>query len=108
MKILNAKDNIQIKRVSRWIKVRHKIITKRHKLYDYSDDGNLWYFTHKGEEYAIGQFIRLGYPIMWEENDKLQYLSGYDCINYYNPLHIEIEDGGEYIRLYVVVFFQIA
>lgn len=103
MKILSTKDNTQIKRVSRWIKVKYKIITKKHRLYDFSDNGDLWYFTHKGKEYAIGQFIRLSYPIMWEENNKLQYLSGYDCIDCYNPLHIEIENGGECIRLYEVI-----
>ena len=38
---------------------------------------------------------------MWEdENGKLQYLSGYDSENYYNPIMIEFSEACEYVRVY--------
>lgn len=94
----------QYKTCSRWIKVKDKEVTPRHKLYDYSDNGSLLYFMHNNREYAIGQFERLAYPIMWNDNDgKLQYISGYDCTTWYNPYLIEIESNGEYVRLWTQV-----
>lgn len=117
MKEFRTKNNTLIQRVSRWIRIKQAYdITKRHSLYyyrrdengygEYSDEFNpnngtfLDYFTFNGRKYAIEQFLRLDYPIMFEENGKLQFLSGYDSENYYNPLLIEIDDSGEYIRCY--------
>jgi hypothetical protein len=104
-KIIITKDGNKIKRVSRWIKIRADYnITNRHSLYEYCDkynDNYIDYFIYKGEKYALSQFTRLNYPIMWEDEEgKLNFLSGYDSTNYYNPLLIEIEEGGEAIRLY--------
>lgn len=117
MKEFRTKNNTIIQRVSRWIRIRQAYdITKRHSLHYYRMDENgyrdgqsnfkpengtfLDYFIFNGRKYAIEQFLRLDCPIMFEENDKLQYLSGYDSENYYNPLLIEIDDSGEYVRCY--------
>lgn len=117
MKLIKTNDGKMIQRVSCWIKIRQAYdITSRHSLHYYRMDENgyrdgqsafnpsngtyLDYFRFNGRKYAIEQFLRLDHPIMFEENDKLQYLSGYDSENYYNPLLIEIDDSGEYVRCY--------
>ena len=103
------KEYRKIERKSRWIHVDYLYITKKHSLWDYVDkydieeDGKacLICFRHGGRLYALDQFMRLSYPIFFEdETGKEAFLSGYDCTDYYNPYLIEIEDGGEYIRLY--------
>lgn len=93
------------KKVSRWIKIKYILITNRHSLADYAEkyDDKLLVmcFSHKGRLYAFDQFIRLSYPIMFEDNDgKTTVLSGYDSANWYNPFLIEIHQDGEYIRLW--------
>ena len=110
-KIFTTTDGKQIERVSRWIKIRFgEIVTEKHSLYYYAekeeDIAYLDYFIFCGKKWAINQFYRFGTmftpepPPMWEENGKLQYISGYDTENYFNPLLIEIDDSGEYVRLY--------
>lgn len=111
MKTITTSEGRTYKRVSRWIHIKTEYVTKRHSLSDYADfyssedgKGVLTYFKHDGRLYAIGQFMRLSYPEFFEdENGKQSFLSGYDCTDYYNPLMIEIEDGGEYCRLYQII-----
>lgn len=107
MKTFQTKNGKEITRLSRWIKVRTDYkITERHSLYYYANDcgdGEKYvdYFIFRGRKYAIGQFFKLDYPIFFDEaNGKTTYLSGYDCENYYNPLLIEIDGYGEYVRVY--------
>lgn len=99
--IITAQDNRQYKTASRWIKVQFKDVTPRHRLYDYSDNGSLDCFIHNNRLFALGQFDRLTYPVFYEDDEgKLQYLSGYDCTQWYKPYLIEIDPCGEYIRLW--------
>lgn len=103
--IIKSIDGKKYERVSRWIKIHEKIITSRHSLYDYSEhiDGEnyLTYFRYKNKNFALSQFMHLSVPIFYEDTDgKLQYLSGYDSTEFYYPLICEIDDCGEYIRLY--------
>ena len=117
MKTIVTKDGRKIRRVSRWISIRHAYnVTKRHSLWYYATDGNgyrngsekfdpssetyLDYFVWNGRKWAIDQFYRLDYPIMWEEDSKLNFIGGYDSENYYNPILIEIDEYGEYVRVY--------
>lgn len=109
-------DNKKIYRVSRWIRIKYNYnVSKRNRLYYYATDENgytegsanfnpnglfLDYFTFHGKNYAINQFFRLDYPIFFEENGKTTYLAGYDSENYYNPILIEIDEYGEYVRIY--------
>ena len=110
------------KRSSRWIKIRHTYYpNKRNTLWYYVTDGYgnrpdhkdftrshglfLDYFVWHGKKYAIDQFIRFGTfytpEIMsYFENKKEIYLSGYDSENYYNPIMIEVDEGGERVRVY--------
>lgn len=99
--IFTANDGKKLKRVSKWLKIKSKYVTPRHSLYDYSYEGELTYFLYKGKEYALSQFLRLSYPIIFEnEEEKTTFISGYDCTNYYNPLLIELSDGCEEVRLF--------
>lgn len=110
MKKIVAQDGKKYKRVSRWIKIESKYVTRRHALADYADYfcgaddkkiGLLSCFRHNGKVYGISQFMRTSYPIFFtDENGKTSYISGYDCTQYYKPLLCEIDDGGEYVRLY--------
>lgn len=113
-----TRDGKTINRLSRWIKIRQAFdITKRHSLYRYAIDGNghvegqdcfdpatgteVTYFIWNGRKWALDQFLRLSYPIFWEDEDGyLQFLSGYDGENWYNPILIEIHPDGEYVRVY--------
>ena len=77
------------KTVSRWIKVRETLTTEKS------------YFIHNNRRYKLDDFLRLHYPIMWEDKDgKLQYLSAYDATTWYNPYLLEVDDCGEYVRLW--------
>lgn len=96
------------KKASRWIKIKTAYITERHSLYDYADDFDcvdnkreLLYFIHKGRQYALDQFMRISTPITFTDRDgKLTVLSGYDCTDYYNPYLLEVDNNGEYVRLW--------
>ena len=111
-------------RVSRWIKVKQNYNPcSRNRLWDYVQDENgykhyqeqfnpenglyLDYFTFHGRNYAIEQFLALGNPfytaVSYSYEDKagkLFYLSGVDGENIYNPLYIEMDEYGEYVRVY--------
>ena len=101
MKIITTDDNRKYKRVSRWIKIEYREVTKKHILFDYADDGQLCCFRYGGRLYAVGQFMRFNYPEFYtDEKGKKSFISGYDCTQWYKPLCCEIDDGGEYIRLY--------
>ena len=114
-------SNGSIERVSRWIKIHNAKVSKRNSLAYYASDENgyregqekfdgsnglfVYYFQFQGVKYALDRFISC--HSMWastimfyDENDKLNYISGYDEENYYNPLLIEIDDCGEYVRVY--------
>lgn len=118
-------DGKEIFRKSRWIKRRTNYNpNKRNSLYYYTCDGYgyrqgtenynpvehggkfLDYFRFNGRNYAIEQFISMSSPFasmvyQWEDKEgKLNFLSGYDSENYFNPILIEISDCGEYIRVY--------
>lgn len=112
------------KRVSRWIKVKnHPNPTPRNSLWYYAMDGYghnpfskefdpseglyLDYFTFDGRNYAIEQFWALGNPfysaltLSYEDKKGNRcFLSGVDSEPLYDPLYIEISDGGEYVRVY--------
>lgn len=109
--------------VSRWIKIKCNYnVSKRNPLYCYAMDENgkrdgengfnpenglsLDYFTFNGKNYAIEQFISMQSQFCclsysWEDkHGKLHFMSGYDSENYYNPLLIEVDCNGEYIKVY--------
>ena len=113
-----TKDGKTIIRRSRWIRVRQAYnVTPRHSLAYYAMDENgyregqsrydpsngtyLDYFVWNGRKWALEQFLRLDYPVFWEDEEgKLQYLSGYDGENYRDPILIELDECGEYVRVY--------
>lgn len=115
MKVLNTTDGKQIIRISRWIKIKQAYnITEKHSLYYYAEkigenENVLDYFVFNGRKYALSQFLCFGTmwsptpPPMFYENDKLQYISGYDSTDYYKPLLIELDDCCEYVRVYTEI-----
>ena len=106
--IITTIEGRSYKRVSRWIKIDIRPVTKKHALFDYADiygcadgEGLLTCFRYKGRLYALGQFMRFTYPEFYDGADGTrQFLCGYDCTTWYKPLVCEIDDSGEYIRLY--------
>ena len=117
-KIINTKDGRKIRRISRWIAIKHNYSPNRgNSLWYYVMDGSgyregnpnfnphdglyLDYFRWNGRNWAIEQFYRMDYPEFWEDEDgKLNWLSGYDSENYYNPILIEIDEYCENVRVY--------
>ena len=104
---MDKRDNYKV--CSRWIKVNYITITPRHNLYDYADrytetpdkKRDLYIFRHGGKLYALDQFERLSYPIMFEDTDgKLTVIGGVDSTQWYKPFLLEIHPDGEYIRLW--------
>lgn len=106
--IITTKDGRNYERVSRWIKIENRLVTKRHILFDYADtlhcsddEGMLTCFRYHNKLYAIGQFMWFEHPEFYYDSDgKEQFLCGYDCTQWYKPLCCEIDDSGEHIRLY--------
>lgn len=121
MKEITTQDNKKIYRCSRWIKIKRNYNpNKRNRLYYYVSDGYgyregtenynpvlhdgkyLDYFKWNGRTWAIEQFLKIDFPIFFEnEEGKTSYISGYDSEEYYNPILIEFDDTCEYIRVYV-------
>lgn len=108
-KIFTTTDGKKIERISRYIQIRTDYVTKKHSLYDYADksdnDALLNYFIYQGRKYAINQFVKYGsafFPTSYQfmENGKLNFLSGVDSENFFNPLLIEIDEYGERVRVY--------
>lgn len=91
MKIKAMKPyNGEYRTISRWIKVRYTATSPGHA-----------YFIFMGRRRRIDDFLRLDYPIMWEDKDgKLQHISAYDGTAWWNPELIEIDDSGEYVRVW--------
>ena len=112
MKTITTTNGQKLQRVSRWIKINQAYnITEKHSLFYYAEkiDDNetvLDYFIFQGKKYALNQFYRFGTAWtpgnipMFYENDKLNFISGYDSENYYNPILIEVSDCCEAVRLY--------
>ena len=124
MKKINTSDGRTLVRRSRWIQVRHNYNpNRRNRLWDYVRDGGgygpysehfnpdtglyLDYFVWDGRKWAIEQFLStsgtmgLLAPIFFEdENGKTSYISGYDGANYFDPILLEVDDCGEYVRVY--------
>ena len=106
LRTINDGDYVY-RRASRWIKIKYDVVGPRHSLYDYaegdfcSDMGDdlrsLCHFKHNGRDYAIGQFLRMDYPIELEDGS---IICGYDGENWYKPFMVEIDNYGEHIRLY--------
>lgn len=118
------KDQRMLHRLSRWLKVKTNYRPgKNNSLWDYvtdtsgyhpnekqfnlNDELELKYFTFNGRNYAIDQFMCLFNPFWccfgysYDDNGKTRYLSGYDSENYYNPILIELDEYGEYVRVYM-------
>ena len=117
-------DNRKFKRLSRWMKMKHNYNpTKRNSLWDYVMDGSgykpyqerfnpreglfLDYFTFKGRNYALEQFLALGNPFYtavsysYEDKDgKRHYLSGIDGEDIYHPIYIECDEYCENVRVW--------
>ena len=113
--------------ISRWIKVKHNYNPgKRNPLWDYVQDemgyhpGNgrfnpanglyLDYFTFKGRNYAIEQFLALGnpfwMPVIYSYEDKegkLHFLSAVDGDTMFDPLYIECDEYVENLRVWRAV-----
>lgn len=96
----------------RWISIQcAPAITPRHALWEYGDDNGdgtraVWYFTHYGRRFALGEFARYGgpwgppVPPMWEESDGLHHLSGVQIATWYLPLLIEFDECCEAVRVW--------
>ena len=59
------------------------------------------YFRHNGRRFYLDDFLRNTAPIEIEaaDGEKIT-LHGYEAEQYYKPLFIELDDAGEYCRVY--------
>lgn len=94
--------------LSRWIRLQCTTVTERHSLSQYAEeDGTLWFFRWNGRSYALGQFMRYGGPWaalpgvpMWDEDDGLHHMTGYDMTDYHHPIEIEMDECCEAVRVW--------
>lgn len=112
MNYIETTNGRLLKRCTRWLKIRTDYnVTSRHQCYYYAEDiGNgencVDYFMLYGHKIALNRFYRFGTmftpqpPEMWYENDVLHHISGYDSENYFDPMLIELDPLGEYVRVY--------
>lgn len=123
-KVYTDADGNRIERVSKWIKIRYLPISKRHRLWDYATDSNGYHpyqekfnpgddvfldcFTFNGKQYALEQFLSTSSawsgawnPYYSSNNvDDSVILSGYEAEEYFHPLLLELDECGEYVRVY--------
>lgn len=104
----------ELKKVSRWITINDKRITRRHHLweYGYNDDGDrtdedkqryIMSFKWHNREYSLEQFLsRFSVMVGFDHDCKEypSYITGYDGENYFNPLYCELDEVNLKIRLY--------
>lgn len=100
-------DGMEVRRVSRWLPVKEKKVTKKHSLYDYADEQKyVLYFRFKKKDYALGQFMRFDYgpggkcPVIQQKGGEQILLAGYDATEYYKPYMLEWNETCECVRLY--------
>ena len=121
----------RLTRLSRWITVRTNYnANKRNSLYDYVMDGSgyypyqdefnpeegtyLDYFIFNGRTYATAQFVGLGSnvcpgePYRFEDTDgTITTVSAVDFEgSFFNPLYLEIDEYGERVRVYEVLYLK--
>ena len=102
---------------SRWIEIKEMVVTRNHSLWQYSDHGidcgscdrhPVFYFTFCHQKHAIGEFMKFGTPILpnepielydYQRDVHVATLHGYntDCGN---PLYVELDSAGSYIKVY--------
>lgn len=99
--------------VSRWIEIEVSYVTARHSLWDYATDDQpyvdedlhgkrrLEHFRYKGRQYALGQFMRIGWPtgdyIRLETGEAIE---GYDSTEFYKPYLLQLVGEENCVRLW--------
>lgn len=102
-KLIYTTEGRRVRRVSRWIKIRTDYTrSPRHELAEYAEpDGRIDYFIHRGKRYALAQFLRMTWPMFYRMDDGREgYISAYDGTTWYRPYLLEMDEYGEYVRLY--------
>lgn len=90
-KTILAKDGTRLRKISKWIKIR------------YHQDGSP-FFIFKQTRYNLDDVMRLSYPIFFDNEDgKTSFLSGYLPLYGLHALLFEIDDCGEFLRVYYEV-----
>ena len=103
----------KLRRVSRWIKVRHaENITPRNVLYYWaenargyrcidgdSDGANVYYFVFRGRRYALNEFTPLTLPEIYETPDERGVI-GYMQIETMHPFLLEYSECMDFVRVY--------
>ena len=93
---INREYREKYTRVSRWIKI------------DYTPtEAARPFFRHDNKRYYLDDFLRTGSPWSGLASEAIKAadgeavnLAGYEAEVYYKPLFVEIDDGGEAVRLY--------
>lgn len=86
-------------RISDWLEVQYREITEDMK--EYTDEEDYWQpgFEFEGGFYYLSDFVR-AHNNPWGNITAPDYIHGYDGTDWFNPMFIEIDDGGEAVRLY--------
>lgn len=94
--------------ISGVLMVEYRYVTPRHSLYNYGDnDGEVQgkrlveIFRYKGRQYALGQFMRIGWPVGdYIRLETGEAIEGYDSTEYYKPYLLQLVGEENCVRLW--------
>lgn len=106
-KIITSTDGKQYQIISEWKPIRYMNITHNHSLWDFGEETDnkkyrmIAYFDFYNRRYAISQFMRVEPPIaFYDRLGYMQVISGYDSLGGISPMLLQVNDGGNYMRLF--------
>jgi len=85
--------------VSGWLEIQYREITEEMREYMDDEESIQPGFEFEGGFHYLSDFVRT-HNNPWGGLDVPDYIHGYDATNIYNPLFIEIDNGGEAVRVY--------
>lgn len=84
---------------SEWIEVEYREITDVMKEYTAKEDWMQPCFYYNEEYHWLSDFMKChGNP--WGDVDVPENIHGYDAKNYWNPIYIEVNDSGDFVKVY--------
>lgn len=79
--------------------MRYKKLNAEPVMFDFNDAEGKISFEWRGERYYLDNFIR-AHDNPYIGGNFPEYIHGFEAENYFNPIFIEIVDGGESLNVY--------
>lgn len=86
--------------ISDWLEIEYRGDENFEMEYRDDDDNIKPGFTFNDKWYWLDRFIRVHNNPVCGINNAPDYIHGYDSLDYWNPLFIELADSGDAVRVY--------